>query len=1006
MKMNITEKGAVEDFIIQELQKLDWKYIKPEEMNKRRNGDFEEPIVKEDLRRAIKRLNSEVEFTDGDIDFVLVSLRNIVPNIEGIEKFLDIMKNGLKIPLQKENKEHVIRPIDFDDDNIEKNDFVVTNQFKLGHIRADIVLLVNGIPLVLIECKNIASEKDWTDTYHDIKIYEEEVSELFKYVQFSIATDGIKTCYFPNCFADEGNDYISTWKDPFPLDRKDFNEDFLKITIYGLFIKRNFLNLIENFIFIKKEEGKQSKVMSRYVQFRASNKIFNRVINTLNGKRDEKFGLIWHWLGAGKTYSMAFSAWKLHRCLEAQNPTIFVVVDRKDLEEQTEKEFASLGVPIERIKSIDGLIEVLRWGKGEGKKGIFITTIEKFRDKEFREAEKKGKVEIDRENVIVLVDESHRTHYGELSIVMRSVLKNAFIFGFTGTPLSKRQRNTFGKFCPPGELYLDRYSMIDAREDGFTLPLSYTDRLPQYHLNQQQLKELSEFEEEEIETLSSEEREAMRRKTRVSKAYAKKPERIKAIAKDIVKHFKDIVEPTGLKAMLVAVDREACVMYKKALDELGLPPEQSEIVMSMSSKEKGKLIREYYQKLQKEYKKDLKSIHREITDKFKEQENPKILVVTHMLLTGFNARNLWAMYLDKSMEDHKILQAIARTNRPYQNKKFGLIVDYIGILENLEKAFKEFEARDIKDLKVVIRKLDEEKKTFKKLLENLLDLFKDVRKEDTRESVKQALEILADLETAKEFETSIKELMKSYEMLSGEPFLRGYLNEYRWLVKIYTVYYKSYKKKNVDELKIERLSHKTYDLIQKTIDIKKIDEEYPTISIDEKYIEMLKKSIPKTPGAAIDALGNVGNEIRNHPDSVFFRKLSDDVERVYEEFRKRKIKTEEAVNKILELSEEIVEWKKEERVIGKNRYPIYEGIKIVLPHIEKKKAIDFIDDLMTDLRQRKLLFEGWQQQRDIRRAIKREIRLLLLSHFRENKNKIDDLMEVIFEALERMKWKE
>lgn len=169
---------------------------------------------------------------------------------------------------------------------------------------------------------------------------------------------------------------------------------------------------------------------------------------------------------------------------------------------------------------------------------------------------------------------------------------------------------------------------------------------------------------------------------------------------------------------------------------------------------------------------------------------------------------------------------------------------------------------------------------------------------------------------------------------------------------------------------------------------------------------MLKKSIPKTPGAAIDALGNVGNEIRNHPDSVFFRKLSDDVERVYEEFRKRKIKTEEAVNKILELSEEIVEWKKEERVIGKNRYPIYEGIKIVLPHVEKKKAIDFIDDLMTDLRQRKLLFEGWQQQRDIRRAIKREIRLLLLSHFRENKNKIDDLMEVIFEALERMKWKE
>lgn len=1004
--MLYTERGTVENFILQELQKLGWKYVPPSKMRLKRKEDFEEPLILETLKESLRRINKDVEFTDADLDFIIISLRTIPANIEGIRIFLDRLRNGLLVPLQKENKEKVIKLIDFE--NIENNEFIVTNQFRVeglkGNIRADIVLFVNGIPLVLIECKNpTAEEVDWTDAYRQIKNYEEKVPDLFKYVQFSIATDGIKNYYFPNAFNEEGKDFLNLWKDPYPFKKSEFKNDMLKITVYGLLSKPNLLDLIENFIFIRKEKGTTTKIMARYMQFRAANKIFQRVINTLKKKDKKKFGLIWHWLGAGKTYTMAFSAWKIYHCAEAENPSIFIMVDRRELEEQIEKDFAFLEIPIEKVKSIKQLIEFLRWGK-EGKRGIFLVTIEKFSPKEFLQLEKEGKrIEIKRENVIVLADEVHRTHYGKFSTMMRSILKNAFIFGFTGTPLSKMERNTFQKFCPRGEFYLDRYSMLDSLNDGFTVPLSYQARLPQYHLNKQQLEEFLKFEEEEIRSkLSSQEQRELRRKIRVIKAFVKKPERIKTIAKDIAKHFKEIVEQTELKAMIVTIDREACVLYKNAIDEL-LPSKYSEIVMTSSQKDRG-IIREYFQKLQERYgTRDLKQIHKRIIEDFKTKKNPRILIVTDMLITGFDAPILWTMYLDKPLKEHRILQAIARTNRPFPNKKLGLIADYIGVLTDLEKAFEKFEASDARALKVVIRRLDKEKQTFDKLIKKALKIFEKIKIEDTHESLENALNILIDPDKAKEFEKTIKELMKSYEMLKGEPFLKDYLTDYKSLIKIYVAYYKRFKKANVDELKIDRLSKKTMHLIQKTIDVGEIESRYPTVSVDENYINVLKRSMPKTIGGAIDVIANIQHEIRLHPTSPFFINLGREVEKTYEELRTRKIKTEEAMQKLLTFTERIVEWKKEEKEIGKDKYPLYEALKTVIPELERQRALNFIDKLLAHLNEKKLLFKGWQLQREVRRKIKAELRFLLLLNFRDKKSKIDELMENTFRALEEIK---
>jgi type I restriction enzyme R subunit len=700
---------------------------------------------------------------------------------------------------------------------------------------------------------------------------------------------------------------------------------------------------------------------------------------------------------------MAFSAWKLLHYPEAGNPSIFVMVDRRDLEEQIEKDFSFIEVPIEKIGSIRELVEVLRWG-GEGKRGIFLVTVEKFRPKEFEELRKGGgKIEIRRENVVVFADEVHRTQYRKFATIWRSVLRRAFVFGFTGTPLSKADRNTFQRFCPEGELYLDRYSMLDALQDGFTVQLSYQASLPEYHLKKEQLEEFIEYEEAEIKTLSEEEQKALRRKINVIKAFVKKPDRLKAVVDNVVSHFRDVVEPTGLNALIVTIDREACILYKKIVDSL-LSPEYSEVVMTFNVNDRG-ILKEYFEEIQAKYNTgDVKEIHRKIIDSFKTGKGPRILIVTDMLITGFDAPGLWVMYLDKPLKEHRLLQAIARTNRPFLNKKFGLIVDYIGVLAELEKAFEEFEAGDANDLRLVIRDLRKEREAFEEQIRVALGIFEGVKREDTNESLESALDMLVDSEKARVFETTMRNLMRSYEMLSGYPFLMEHLFDYTWLSKVYVAYYKRFKKIYVDELKIEDISRKTVSLIQKTVDVSKIEEVCPTVTIDEEYIALLRKSPSKKMGAAIDIITTIMRECRHHPTSPFFINLSKDVERVYDDMRSKRIEVEEAVKRILGFSEQIVGWKKKESEIGKEKYPVYEALKNIIPEIEDQRALAFIDRLLTHLEDKRLLFKGWQQQREVRRRIMAETRLLLLSELKDHRDKIDTLTDRVFEALEGIEW--
>jgi len=296
--------------------------------------------------------------------------------------------------------------------------------------------------------------------------------------------------------------------------------------------------------------------------------------------------------------------------------------------------------------------------------------------------------------------------------------------------------------------------------------------------------------------------------------------------------------------------------------------------------------------------------------------------------------------------------------------------------------------------------LSAEKEAFRKLIAEALKIFAKVDKEDTYESLESALNVLIDPQTAKNFETVMKDLMKSYEMLKGEAFLMDYLSHYTWLVKIFVAYNKKFKKANVDELKIESLSKKTVKLIQETVDIKGIDDTYPTVSVDQEYITTLRKSVPNTVGAAIDVIANIRHEAGTHLRSPFFINLSTEVETTYQELRAKKAEVKEAVQKLLGISEKIAEWKREEAEIGKDKYPVYEAIMSIVPEAGKQKAVSFVSELLSHLMERGMLFKGWQQQRDVRRKVKAELRVLLLSQFKEHKSKIDKLTGSVFEALE------
>ena len=639
---------------------------------------------------ALVRING---IPESSAEAVFNDLAGIADNARWIE----VLRGHYSRKLPGEETHRTIRVIDFD--HLANNDFACTSQLRVvGETtrKPDVVVYVNGIPLVVIEAKSpLNPGQNAFDAIDQIRGYEREVPRLFQSNLFNIATNDLTFMYGATGAPRE---HWAKWKEEGG-------------SLRALLHPARLLDILAHFIVFETRDGKTTKKLCRYQQLRAVNKMVQRVVTG-----QHKAGLIWHTQGSGKSLTMVFAALKLkfHRGITSprlQNPNLLVVTDRIDLHNQIAQTFAACGLPnpIE-AKSAEDLRRLVAPGV-VGR--TVISTIFKFH---WDDPRMKSPVMAQRqaalrdlavdgsENWILLVDEAHRTQEKDLGAYVRAILPHAVRFGFTGTPVKKDDKDTFTNFGAPGETYLDKYGIDDAVADGATVPIYYQGRMTAWKL---EAKEIDVLFDQEFVGESPERIEELKKRGVTKGDLARFPPRIGLIAYDIWTHFRAHVQPDGFKAQVVAIDRLACVAYKRALDAViaktliksGVDEAEARAqaaAMSVCIYSPGQHDAEQHPELVA-FQIAPEDVTPKIVPRFLDPADPlKFLIVCNKLLTGFDAPIEQAMYLDNPLTDHNLLQAIARTNRRYgAHKDHGVIIDYIGVTKKLNEALSAYRKEDV-----------------------------------------------------------------------------------------------------------------------------------------------------------------------------------------------------------------------------------------------------------------------------------------------------------------------
>lgn len=970
--MGFTEKRLVEDYIIQKLIERNWRFVPADELERE---TLEEPLLIPNLVRALKRINKETGLGDEELNKVINELKLASSGIEGAKKILNFYKFGVPVKFEKEKIVESIQLFDFK--KVKNNELIVTRQASYQgreKIRTDIVLYINGIPVVNVECKNPANiSESWLNAYNQIKDYERLVPELYKYVQLGVVAES-EARYFP----------VVPWQEEAKVHEwREEGRDSIDSQIEML-SPDTLLDIIKNFLFFRVEFGNATKVVTRYMQYRAANKMVDRVIRNLKGEENKDKGLIWHWQGSGKTLTMIFAANKLYYLSHLGNPTIFFIVDRIELEDQLYNEFYSLDlVKPEIIGSIKELKKLLRFDDYRSKRGVFIILIHKFRPEELKELQeeiervsKHKDTIMNRKNIIAFIDEGHRTQYGLLAAQMKAILKSSFFFALTGTPIAKKGRDTYVEFSyPPEEPYLDRYFITDSIKDGFTVKIVYQPRLEkEIHLRKDLLESFLESEFEELPEEIRETIEArVKKRLNAIKLVLENPGRIRVIAEDMARHFKENIDGK-FKAMVVAGSRKACVCYKQELDK-HLPAKYSEVAVTYreDDKRKRKLIHQYVAEAKARYGGlNYEDIRKDFIEKFKEEEYPKILVVTDMLLTGFDVPVLQIMYLDKPLKEHRLLQAVARTNRPYKDlKEAGIVFDYVGVLKEFKKALEMYSEEDIQGALLDYGKLEEE---FYALIQEIFKIFQEIPKDYNRETLLRAIEILTAKEgEGKEFLVRYKNLRKIFELLGPAELKLEYFEDYKWLSAIYSYYMKTVIQKPFDEAYVQKYYDKTIRFVHKSTEIENLEKELPVIAFDDEYLEALEEKVKSRKEKAANILFTLNRLVlvERHRNPVY-ESLVEKVERLLELWKE---KTRDYERIYIEGAETITEMYNR---ISRQRTLGFSNVEYSML-LELEKRLSKEEDFTMLVREfseklKKHMFTGWLSQTTAKKEVEREIR--------------------------------
>ena len=853
--MDQDEINKVEQPAIDQLVSIGWTYVpgtylSPEHPSQERSSE-KEVVLKDRLSASIKKINAWI--SDDNLQKVLKEL--IIPVstlMEANQSIYETLVKYLSVEqdIGKGKKGQTVKIIDFD--NPFNNEFIVTSQFKISGVNQnvipDLLFFVNGLPLAIIECKS---------PYITNPI-EAGINQLLRYANLRnpIENEGAEKLFFYNqmmvssCFNKAHVGTISSkmehyleWKDPYPLKREVLGENpsSQEILIAGIFTPANFLDLIQNFIIFEPIEGKIIKKFARYQQYRGVNKTIHRLKTAPT--RKEKGGIIWHTQGSGKSLTMVFLAIKMRRDAVLKDYKLVFVTDRTQLDSQLTATFKrTQDETIYHAGSVKKLKELLQKDSSD----IVTAMIQKFREvneeDDFTELNPSDKI-------IVLADEAHRTQYGDLGVNLNVALPNAPKIAFTGTPLIKTEK-TYNEFGT----YIDTYTIEQAVHDGATVQILYEGREAKTKVTGDSLDALFD---EYFADKTEEEQEAIKKKYGNELSVLEAPQRIRWICIDILKHYREFIQPNGFKAMIVTASRNAAVTYKEMLDELDAPP--SAVIISGDHNDPKRLSDHTDSTNQKE---QIKQFTQPLS------ESPlTFLIVKDMLLTGFDAPIAQVMYLDRKLLDHNLLQAIARVNRTKDGKSRGFIVDYYGLSDYLSQALDVFSSEDIQGALKILK--DE----IPKLMTRHTRVMKHFAGVD-HQDIEACIGVLEKEEVRQQFEIDFRKFAQSMDIVMPDPAAKPYINDLKLLGKINIGARNRYRD---SQISIAGVGAKVRQLIEEHLYATGVDPKIPPIDLLASNFKdhISKIKTPKAKASEIEHAIKAHISVKLDDDPAYYKKLSE-----------------------------------------------------------------------------------------------------------------------------------
>lgn len=954
----MSEFSAVQLPLWNYVDEIGWAKLTPDEAIAMR-GEISELFFADTLKERLVALNSEF-MTPELAQEVLRRLRLAHPSIQGNRELLRWMRGEMSIFVPAEARERNVRLIDFK--NVANNRFHSTIEWRhkttVFTNRADVIFLINGIPVAIAEAKSAGKTDGLAEGIEQLRRYHRETPEMLVAPQVFEVTQLLDFYYGATWATSRKN--VFNWKD-------EQGGDF-ETKVKGFFDPIRFLRVLRDYIVFLEKDDQLSKLILRQHQTRAVEKVVERV-----REPHKQRGLVWHTQGSGKTLTMITIAARLLREPGNEKPTVIMLVDRNELESQLFSNVSAYGIgSVQVTQSKDHLRRLLH----EDFRGLIVTMIHKFDD-----------IPADtntRESIIVLADEAHRSTGGDLGNYLLAALPNATLIGFTGTPIDRlsRGKGTFKVFGIDDERgYLDKYNIAESIRDGTTLPLHYALAPSELLVDKETLEKqfLSMTEAEGVADV--EELNALLDKAVELKELMKSPERVEAVAAYVANHFSTNVQPMGFKAFLVAVDREACAFYKKALDK-HLPPEASAVVMSAGHNDPEHL-KEFHLIEDQE-----KAIRKAFIAK---AGDPQILIVTEKLLTGFDAPILYCLYLDKPMRDHVLLQTIARVNRPYEDadglvKPLGFVLDFVGIFEKLERAL----SFDSDVVTSVIQNLDVLRHRFEKLMAEDASTYLEHTKGWTDKDKERAIAAFEVKDARVLFFDFYRELQTLYDILSPDAFLRPHIDQFQALTALYALIREAYSPR----VYVDReLTDKTKELVRESTSLYRIDAPTKVQTLGAEQLAALRRGDASDISKVLNLNKLIVQAADKESDSKpFLISIAERAESARQALEDRKITTQQALVEFEQLAEEYVKADEERQQLGltENAYGVLIVVRQYTDSVTPEQALQ-IDDVV----ERHPEF-GWDldQQRSLRNELYRLVRPWVGSKMVELVNKIIGLVRL------------